>query len=103
MGKFGYVFSFYLLLLLQTNPRNLREAEGWFWNSRRFLNKLKTEQAEITDDGGYFQYRQLFIRCSRQHNFRMSCCDSDDFGEELLSVQMESIMNQLDEVGNQTI
>jgi hypothetical protein len=25
-------------------------------------------------------------------------CDFDDFGEELLSVQMESIMNQLDEV-----
>jgi hypothetical protein len=27
---------------------------------RRFLYKLKTEQAEITDDGGYFQYRQCW-------------------------------------------
>jgi hypothetical protein len=36
--------------------------------------------------------------CSRQHNLENFCCDFRWFGEELLSVQMESIMNQLDEV-----
>jgi hypothetical protein len=107
MGKFGYVFFvlFATAALAQTTiPRNLRgKLKADFGTPEGFyVINLKTEQAEITDDGGYFSIPAIvgdtLLFSAAQFRGVRVVVTSDDFGEELLSVQMESIMNQLDEV-----
>lgn len=107
IGKFSCVFFvlFATAALAQTTiHRKLRgrvrtdfaTPEGFY------VINLKTEQAEITDEGGYFSIvavvgDTLLFSASQFKGIRV-VLNSDDFGEKLFSVQMEPIMNQLNEV-----
>lgn len=107
IGKFSCVFFvlFATAALAQTAiPRKFRgkvrtdfaTPEGFY------VINLKTEQAEITDEGGYFSIPAvvgdtLLFSASQFKGIRV-VLNSDDFGEKLFSVQMEPIMNQLNEV-----
>jgi hypothetical protein len=66
----GYVFSFYLLLLLWHKQQFRVGKLKADFELREVSMSLKMEQAEITDDGGYFSIPAIVgdTFCSRQHN-----------------------------------
>jgi hypothetical protein len=107
MGKFSCVFFvlFATAAMAQTGiPRKVRgkvrtdyaTPEGFY------VINLKTEQAVITDDGGYFSIPAIvgdtLLFSAAQFKGMRVVVNSDDFGEELFLVKMEPIMNQLNEV-----
>ncbi|MGO4819260.1 hypothetical protein [Flavobacterium sp. W22_SRS_FP1] len=107
MGKFSCVFFvlFAAAALAQTAiPRklsgkvrtNFGTPEGFY------VINLKTEQAEMTDDGGYFSVLatvgDTLLFSAAQFRRTRIVLTVDDFVEKLFSVQMEPIMNQLNEV-----
>lgn len=107
MGKFNCVFFvlFASAALAQTTiPRKLRgklrtdfaRPEGFY------VINLKTEQAKITDEGGYFSIAAvvgdtLLFSASQFKGVRV-VITAKDFEQESFSIQMQPIMNQLNEV-----
>jgi hypothetical protein len=107
MGKFGYVFFvlFATVALAQTKiPRklsgkvrtNFGTPEGFY------VINLKTEQAEITDDDGYFSVLatvgDTLLFSAAQFRGTRIVLNVNDFDKKLFLVQMEPMMNQLNEV-----
>jgi hypothetical protein len=107
MGKFGCVFFvFYATIALAQTAiplklngkvkTNYGTPEGFY------VINLKTEQAVITDKGGYFSIAAIvgdtLLFSAAQYNGIRVILTARDFEQGSLSVQMEPIMNQLDEV-----